>query len=75
MKTIPFKGIKTVKVSVRGYYDTLTEHVALLEEGAVLPVLDNQPEAPCRSKIGKGVWAIGTCLNSKREVTVFVDKT
>lgn len=66
--------MKTVKVPERGYYDTLTEHVALLAKGDVLPVLEDQPGAPCSSKIGKGVWAIGKCLNSGREVTVFVDE-
>lgn len=65
--------MKTVKVPARGYYDTLGEPYALLAEGAVLPVLDDQSEAPCRSKRGKGVWAIGKCLNYGREVTVFVD--
>lgn len=65
--------MRTITVPARGYYDTITEHVALLDKGDVVRVLESQLPAPCASKQGRGFWGVAKCRNSGLERTVFID--
>jgi hypothetical protein len=62
-----------IQCLARGYYDQNNENVALIAENAVLTVSKERFPAPCKSKAGKGKWAIGLCENSRKNVIVFME--
>lgn len=62
-----------IKCLSRGYYDQNNEKCALIAENSILTVLEETFPAPCKSKAGKGKWALGFCENSRKNVKVFME--
>jgi len=62
-----------IKCLARGYYDQNNEKCALIAENSILTASEETLHAPCRSKAGKGKWALGYCENSRKNVTVFME--
>lgn len=60
--------MKTLRCKTAGYYDSIDEKSVLLHAGDELSVSCFQPEAPCRSKIGHGLWC-----RARSGVLVFIE--
>ena len=73
MNTEQMQPVETIQCLTRAYHDTNDERWALIAEGAYLTKVKEQLPAPCRGKIGQGIWAVGFCENSRKSVTVFME--